>query len=144
MVPAGSVGHARREVAGALGLQALAGLAGIVLGILALLGVRPLELLRITALIFGGALLAAGGGLARLAQSVRSLRGEPGTASESERMYSVGGGEAVIGAAAVVLGIIALTHPEPIALTLVAMLCVGAALLIGSSVIPARVFSVIG
>jgi hypothetical protein len=144
MAPPSSVGHARREVASALGLQALAGVAGIVLGVLALLGVRALELLSITALIFGGALLVAGGGLARLARSARSLRGEPAAASEVEAMYSVGGGEAVIGAAAVVLGIIALTHPAPIALTLVAMLCVGAALLIGNSVIPARVFSVVG
>ncbi|HEU4588741.1 MAG TPA: hypothetical protein VFS11_08845 [Gemmatimonadales bacterium] len=142
LLPEGTAGAARREISGALGLQAIAGIAGIVLGVLAVLGIRPLELLSIAAIVFGAALLVAGGGMARLGQSARWLRGEAGT--DAEAAYGVGGGDAVIGAAAVVLGIIALTHPAPIALTLVAMLCVGAALLISGSVIPSRVFGVLG
>ncbi|HKT61544.1 MAG TPA: hypothetical protein VJQ46_15925, partial [Gemmatimonadales bacterium] len=75
-LPPPVMSRARQEVVGALGMQALAGIAAIVLGILALLGVQPLLLLSISVLVLGGALLAGGAGMARLARAARWLRGE--------------------------------------------------------------------
>jgi hypothetical protein len=138
MVPVATVSRARQEVAGALGLQAIAGVAAIVLGILALLRIDSLQLLGVTAIVLGAALLAGGGALARLARSARWLRGEADTA------YATGGWEALVGIGAVVLGILALTGHAPLTLTLIAMLSVGAAILAGGTVLAARLFGMFG
>jgi hypothetical protein len=138
MVPVAAVSRARQEVAGALGLQAIAGVAAIVLGILALLRIDSLQLLGVTAIVLGAALLAAGGALARLARAARWLRGEADTA------YATGGWEALVGIGAVVLGILALTGHAPLTLTLIAMLSVGAAILAGGTVLAARLFGMFG
>jgi len=138
-VPAGAMPRAREEVVGALGFQAIAGVAAIALGVLALLGLDQLTLLAISVLVLGAALLVAGGGVARLAQSSRLLRGEPG------EVYSATGyGEAILGVGAVVLGILALTGHVPLTLTLVALLSVGAAILVGGSLLTARLFNLFG
>jgi len=143
-VPSVAMVRGRQEVAGALGLQALAGVAGIVLGILALLGVAPALLLSVAVLVLGTALMAAGGGMARLARSARWLRGDPLRATESEGVYAAAGWEALIGIGAVVLGILALTGHSPLTLALVAMLSIGAAMLVGGSLVAARLFSFFG
>jgi len=136
--------RARQEIAGALGFQALAGAAGIVLGILALLGVQSVLLLAIAALVFGVALVAAGSGMARLAQSARWLRGDPARPREAESIDTAGGWEGLIGISAVVLGILALTGHASLTLVLVAMLSVGAAILFAGSLVAARLFSFFG
>jgi hypothetical protein len=138
-IPSAAASRARQEVVGALGMQAIAGIAAVVLGILALLGVRPLLLLSISVLVLGGALLTAGAGMARLARSSRWLRGEPGSVAPATGWW-----EAEIGVGAVVLGILALTGHDPATLTIVALLAVGAALLIGGSMLTARLFSALG
>jgi hypothetical protein len=142
LVPAGMFARAREEVAGALGLQALAGVAGIVLGILALLG-GSLALLSIAAIVFGASLLAAGGGLARLTRSARWFRAET-LRSADESGYAAAGWEALVGIGAAVLGILALTGHDPAVLTYVALLCVGAAAAVGGSLLSGRLFSVFG
>jgi hypothetical protein len=134
-LPPGASFRARQEVVGALGMQAIAGIAAVVLGVLALLGVRPLLLLSISALVLGAALLTAGAGVARLARSARWLRGEGESA-----LPAAGWWEAEIGVGALVLGILALAGHDPATLTIVALLAVGAALLIGGSLLTARLF----
>jgi hypothetical protein len=136
--PTSSMSRARQEVAGALGLQAIAGIAGIVLGILALLRVDPLILLSVSAIVLGAALIAAGGGTARLARSARWLRGE------SDAAYATSGWETLVGIGAVVLGILALTGHDPLTLTLISMLSIGAAVLVGGTVLTARLFNLFG
>jgi hypothetical protein len=138
LVPAAAASRGRQEIAGALGLQAIAGVAAIVLGILALLRIDPLMLLGVTAIVLGAALVAAGGGMARLARSARWLRGE------GDSVYAASGWEALVGIGAVELGIMALTGHAPLTLTLVAMLCVGAAILVGGTVLASRLFGVFG
>ena len=137
LVPAAAASRGRQEIAGALGLQAIAGVAAIVLGILALLRIDPLMLLGVTAIVLGAALVA-GGGMARLARSARWLRGE------GDSVYAASGWEALVGIGAVVLGILALTGHAPLTLTLVAMLSVGAAVLVGGTVLASRLFGVFG
>ena len=134
-LPAAAASRARQEVVGALGMQAIAGIAAVVLGVLALLGIRPLLLLSISALVLGGALLTGGAGVARLARSSRWLRGDGESVAPAAGWW-----EAEIGVAAVVLGILALTGHDPATLTIVALLSVGAALLIGGSLLTARLF----
>ncbi|MGN6392839.1 MAG: hypothetical protein ACTHM9_11415 [Gemmatimonadales bacterium] len=144
-MPPAVASRARQEIVGALGMQALAGIAAIVLGVLALLRVSPAVLLGIGVLVLGGALLAAGGATALLARSARWLRSEASRYAESDTWYpATGWWEAEVGVGAVVLGILALTGHSPLALTLVALLCVGAALLIGGTLIAARLFSYFG
>src|SRR5689334_19940346 len=87
-VPSAAASRARQEIVGALGMQAMAGVAAIVLGVLALLRVDPVVLLGIGVLVLGGALLAAGGAMARLARSARWLRAEPGRYSDAENWYT--------------------------------------------------------
>jgi len=144
-VPSAAASRARQEIVGALGMQAMAGIAAIVLGVLALLRVDPAVLLGIGVLVLGGALLAAGGAVARLARSTRWLRAESGRYTDADNWYpATGWWEAEVGIGAVVLGILALTGHSPLALTLVALLCVGAALLVGGTLIAARLFSYFG
>ncbi len=144
-VPTNAVTRARQEIVGALGMQALGGVAAIVLGVLALLRVDPATLLAIGVLVLGGALLAAGGSIARLARSARWLRAEPGRLSDADSWSpATGWWEAEVGIGALVLGILALTGHNPMTLTLVALLCVGAALLVGGTLIAARLFSYFG
>ena len=86
-------------------------LAGIVLGILALIGIAPVTLTATAAIIFGGAMLlegtAAGGSV--------------------EPTYASSGINLLCGTAAIVLGILSLSGFNPVGLTLVALLTVGSA-----------------
>lgn len=143
-IPPTALPRARHDISGALGLQAIAGIAAVVLGVLALLGVSSLELLAVTVIVLGAALLAVGGGMARLGRSARWLRGDAGRSGEVDSASVAAGWEALIGVAAVVLGILALTGRSPLMLTLIAMLCVGAALLVTGSLVASRLFSFFG
>ncbi len=144
LVPSEAIPRARHEIVGALGMQAIAGIAAIVLGILALLKLDPLPLLGITVLILGAALLGVGGATARLSRSARRLRGEPSRLGEGEGLYAAAWWEAEIGIGVVVLGILALTGHAPMTLTLIALLSVGAAMLVSGSLLTARLFGYFG
>jgi hypothetical protein len=143
-IPPTALPRARHDISGALGLQAIAGIAAVVLGVLALLGVSSLELLGVTVIVLGAALLAVGGGMARLGRSARWLRADAGRSGEVDSGSVAAGWEVLIGVAAVVLGILALTGRAPLMLTLIAMLCVGAALLVTGSLVASRLFSFFG
>jgi hypothetical protein len=143
-IPPTALPRARHDISGALGLQAIAGIAAVVLGVLALLGVSSLELLGVTVIVLGAALLAVGGGMDRLGRSARWLRGDAGRSGEVDSASVAAGWEVLIGVAAVVLGILALTGRAPLMLTLIAMLSVGAALLVTGSLVASRLFSFFG
>lgn len=122
------------ELGGGMSAELMAGAAGIVLGILALINIAPVTLTAIAAIAFGGALLFGGGETYRLSQlhwprqqwDERSLHTARVTAE------SAAGGESLVGIAAVVLGILALTGINPVVLVFVAMLCLGGAELVSS------------
>ncbi|HXT10129.1 MAG TPA: hypothetical protein VN873_01095 [Candidatus Angelobacter sp.] len=80
----------------------VAGLAALILGILALLGTAPATLLCVAAIVFGAALLF-------------------GRLTEGE----IGGGQALVGIAAVVLGILGVVGLTQMTLVLVALLSLG-------------------
>jgi hypothetical protein len=106
----------RGEFGGEILVDCLCGLAGIVLGILALVGIGAAHLLAAALIVYGGGLLVGGVAGARL----------PGA-------FAAGGMELLIGLAAVVLGILSVLMAGSPVLVLVGFLAVGAALLLVSA-----------
>jgi hypothetical protein len=136
MVGAEYVGHVStsREpmvlagLSGSWSVAFLSGIAGVVLGILALVGVMPEILVAAAVIAIGGGLLIGSGGTAQTA-AFRLL-----TPASSERMRSLvfestaslGVVQALVGLALIVLGILALTGFTSGSLLLIALLTSGA------------------
>ncbi len=135
----------RRQILGGLGMEAFAGASGAVLGLLALLGIDPLTLLGVSAIVLGGALLMASAATARLESAIdKTMEFNRDHAAVHEAVYVASGSDFLIGAGAVVLGILALAGHAPLTLALVAMLSVGAAGMLSGSTLAARVFTLFG
>jgi hypothetical protein len=136
--------HARRQIMAGLGMEALAGLSGAVLGLLALLGISSLTLMGVAAIVLGGALLMASAATARLESDLyRSAPGEPHQTSH-EAVNLATGSDFLVGVGAIVLGILSLTGWAPLTLALVAMLGVGAAGMLNGSALATRFFAMFG
>jgi len=136
-------GYNAQIVGGGMTMEALCGLAGVVLGILALLDLDSVTLLSVSALIYGGALLMASLATARLNEMRTRLAAvEPNKAAEiaREAVYAASGSEVLIGATAVVLGILALSGIGALTLTLVALLCVGASVLVSGLSVAGKMY----
>ena len=97
--------------------EVLGALAGIILGILALLNVSPMTLLSIAVLVFGATFLLSG-----LAPSERTWFAGPAD------------GFVLLGLSVAVLGLLAVIGLSPATLVLVGLLVLGAASLLGGSV----------
>jgi hypothetical protein len=104
-----------------------AGVTGVVLGILALLNIYPAVLMAVAVIVFGAALLLGAGSM--------SLGSGSGTGTVDENrswalaraaVATIASGEAFIGMAALVLGILAVLGIAAVTLELVAFLCLGA------------------
>ncbi len=106
----------RSEFGGEVMVDVASGLAGIVLGILALVGIHAMYLLSAALIIYGGDLLVGGAVEAR----------SPG-------LFAAGGLEVLIGLAAIVLGILSVVIAGSSVLLLVGFLATGAALLVISA-----------
>jgi hypothetical protein len=126
---------------GAFAMQGIAGAGAIVLGILSLIGVLPGVLVPVAILVMGGAL--AFGGPARAELNLSAL--EVGRASHharriaTEAVHSSGGLLMLVGLGAITLGILALVPVgNARTLELVALLGLGAATLLGDSVLLGR------
>lgn len=119
-------------VGGGMTAEMIAGVAGITLGILALLGLHDEILLATSAIGFGGALIFGSG-----TQRTLSPMGTGSTVPQGT-VETGAGGELIIGLAAVTLGILALTMGD-MTLTVIAFLAVGAGLVLGGTTLLARV-----
>ncbi|HEY5312596.1 MAG TPA: hypothetical protein VIK18_08750, partial [Pirellulales bacterium] len=95
-----------------------AGLAGIVLGILAILGIEPAILIPVAVLVFGAGLLLSSGSTMNFG---------------SETALTGSGSHVLCGIAGIVLGIIALISTAALTLSLVALLALGCAVSLGSN-----------
>lgn len=116
----------------------LVGVAGIVLGVLALLGVYPLILTSVAAIAFGGALVVSASAVWQLltSRSVASRfqsRGSMLNAIASDVAAGSSGVQGMAGLAVIVLGILAVSGTYSLALTLVALLVAGAAIVMTGS-----------
>ncbi len=108
-------------------VDALGGIAAIVLAIIGLSGVHPEVLVSIATIVFGAALLIQGG--AMLSEFALDM-GPEGSSAAS------GGGVSalfLVGVAGIVLGVLALLGVQAATLTSVALIAFGAALAISSS-----------
>jgi hypothetical protein len=136
----------RAELGGGISAGSLAGIAGIVLGILALLGFAPIPLCSIGIIVFGAALMFGSAAKGRLASF---NTGRYGLAESTrhvidETLSMNAGGEVLVGIGAVVLGILALLGVQPtLTLVLVGLLGVGVAVLLAGSAFGARMFSIL-
>jgi hypothetical protein len=141
---AGEERLARLELGGGISAGSCAGIAGIVLGILALLGLTPVTLCAVALIAFGAAMLfgsAAKGRLASLGTSVYGLSDKARHVID-ETMRASAGAEVFVGVGAVVLGILALLGFAPLTLVLVGFLGVGAVELLGESAFGARMVGI--
>jgi hypothetical protein len=116
------------EAGGGASAGFLGGIAGIVLGILALLGVATMTLLSVAILVYGASFMLSGISAERLVGSL----GTHGTAGE---MTS---GHFMVGIAALVLGILAVVGLSQLTLVLVGLLCLGTGALFSGSALGAR------
>jgi len=131
------------ELGGGMSAEVLGGIGGIVLGILALLGVHPMTLVPIAAIAFGGTLLLGAGATARLndLQIERACDEKETRHVARAAVRSAEGMQVLAGVGSGVLGILALTGYDPMILGLVAMLSVGISDLMSGTAISGRMLS---
>lgn len=129
---------ASEEVTGSGGISALflVGIGGIVLGVLSLIGIAPEMLTAVAVIAFGGGLLLSSNSVWQLYRAKRTWFMGDGAQTTSPAQFLAGemaAGSAVLqslsGLAAVVLGILAVTGANSHVLTLVALLVLGATVL---------------
>lgn len=130
------------ELGAGMTTEFLGGVAGIVLGILALLGVSRWPLMSVAAIVFGGSLLIGSTLVselnhASLAARARS-RGEEMDGVARQAVKAAVGTQVLVGLGAAVLGILALIGLTPHVLTLVAFLSVAGATVLSGSAVSAR------
>jgi hypothetical protein len=147
--PAGTSTNEFSFSGGGLAGLFLVGAAGIVLGVLAVLGIFPVELTAIAVIAFGGALMLSSSAVWHLHQLKRSMM----MARESrdqrfgseilagEMASGSAGIQALAGLAAVVLGILAVVGARPGVLTLIALLVLGTTIVMTGSAMSGTVLS---
>ncbi len=133
------------ELGVGLTAEVVGGLAGVILGILTLLGVSPSILMPVAVIVFGGTLLFGSGVTARLnnLQIAKSGENEAFREVAREAVSASAGVQLFLGLAAVTLGIIAVAGISWMTLNFVALLCVGVSDLLSGSAIAARMMSAV-
>ncbi len=123
------------ELGGGVTAETLGGIAGIVLGVLAVLHVAPLTLMAVAVIVFGGTLMVATAANLRLKDLRLDGRNLEPRAHRAVRAFvaASSGAQVLVGIGAVVLGIIALEGIAPLTLAGVALLGLGAAVLLSGS-----------
>lgn len=135
--PAGTATGAMEQSVstGSLSALFLVGAGGIVLGVLALIGIHPAVLTAAAVIAFGGALVMSSNAAMSLHQlKMSSARAEAARSGSEILAGDVAAGSAgvqvIAGLAAIVLGILAETGHLPTDLSLIALIVLGAALIL--------------
>ena len=115
-------------------VDAIGGIATVVLAIVALAGVHSDMIIAIATIIFGAALLVHGG---TLLSEYASLIFPPGTPVAATQDFSGGSLSAVflVGAGGIVLGVLALLGILPVELTAVAIIAFGSTMVLSSNAV---------
>jgi hypothetical protein len=132
-VPATAASVQGATLGGEVLVDCVCGLTGIVLGILALVGINTAHLLSAALIVFGGSLLL-GGAISMRPRTVQAV--SAGTERQMlayQGSPAAGGVEVLVGLAAIVLGILSVIMAPAGVLVLVGFLAVGAALLVVSA-----------
>lgn len=125
--------NAAIHVSGGVSAVFLAGAGGIVLGILALLGIEPTLLASVAVIAYGAVLVLSANSSLHL-HALRTVKTEGQTAMIGDDMLTGSGSFlAMAGLSAVVLGILALAGFDPAVLVLVSLLAMGATIVLTGS-----------
>lgn len=120
--------------------ETVGGIAGVILGVLALLTVAPVILMGSAAVVFGAALLLGSSATARLS-GLAFAAAHPSPMTERlsrDAVLAAAGGQVLVGIAAVTLGILAIIGVAAPVLVLVALLALGASTLINGTAVGGR------
>lgn len=113
-------------------VDAVGGVATIVLAVVGLAGVKPEMMIAIATIVFGVALLVEGG--AMLSEYVNIVFPSGSGAPAMESFGGIGlSAHFLVGAAGIVLGVLALLGIAPAALTSIALIAFGAAMVLSSN-----------
>ncbi len=128
----------REAVGNDVVMESMCGAGGIVLGILALLGMYPMVLVAAATIVFGAGMLSASGTAWRLNSMNHTTAGHPASGAAPgryvpEETFDFSSSQPLIGFAAIVLGILALAGYVPAVLSLVALLALGFGVLLSGS-----------
>ena len=133
----------RSELGSGMTAEVLGGAAGVVLGILALIGVAPGVLIPVALLAFGGAMLVGTGTTADLGMFRGTSTSPRLDHATREVTVAASGTQMLIGITAIVLGILALSGVDSLILALVGLLAVGASILFSGSAVSSRMMGVL-
>jgi len=131
----------RAELGGGMGAELAGGAAGIVLGILGLIGIATGVLIPIAVIVFGVSLLIGTGATVDLGTLGMSTAHERFAQVARQASVAASGTQALVGIGAIVLGILALIGFDPLVLTLVALLALGGSVLLSGGAIGSRMAS---
>jgi hypothetical protein len=121
------------ELGGEVMIDVAAGVTGIILGVLALVGVNAPHLIPAALIVFGGALILSGAVKAQgRVMTTMTASGAPVQVSY-QGSAAMSGLEVLVGFAAIILGILTLIFEASWVLVLVGFIAVGAALLMVSA-----------
>jgi hypothetical protein len=121
------------DLGGEVMVDGLSGATGIILGILAMVGINTPYLVSSALIVFGGALLLSGAIALSPRASQSTVPGGQAQVVSYQGLAATGGMEILIGIAAIVLGILSLMFVGSWVLALVGFIAVGAALLMVSA-----------
>lgn len=134
------------EFGGGLGAEALAGVSGILLGILALFGLEAQTLMAVAAIVLGGGLVLSSGVASRLnSVKIEIAKGSAEAKSAAhEAVYGASFTQILVGLGAVVLGVLALLSIASTVLILVALLAIGVSTLFSGGALITRMWAMLG
>jgi hypothetical protein len=146
LVNTGNTTAGEAELGGGTSGLVLGGIAGVVLGILALANIFPHTLLAVSIISMGAGLVLGCGGTFRLSrltlqrywntrQSYRWVA--------REIVQTAAGVQVLAGLAGIVLGIIALVNAYPLTLSLVGLLSMGGAVLLTGAAVSGKMFTML-
>lgn len=139
--PSPGVGSIEQFRGGNLSAIFLVGIGGVVLGILALLGIAAETLTGVAVIAFGAALVLTANAVREL-QVFRPTGGMTGSEMIAGEMASGSAGvQLLAGLTAVVLGILAVSGVNPVALMLSALIVLGGAIVLSGSTLSGMVLS---
>jgi hypothetical protein len=131
----------RSELGSGVGAEMLGGAAGVVLGILGLLGIGTPVLIPIAVIVFGGTLLLGSAAAADLSTLAAPTGNERFTHVSRQAAVAASGTQVLVGVAGVVLGIIALVGVDTATVSLVSLLVMGASVLLTGTALSTRMVS---
>jgi hypothetical protein len=141
--PEGTRSKESTQLGAGLSAELLGGIAGVVLGVLALIGTSPMVLIPVSVIIFGAALIIGTATSARLDDLGAGYRGGRAGDAGHKAVSAATGAQVLVGIAAVVLGALALFEISPLVLSLAALLAVGATILLHGSAVGGKLMGAI-